>query len=87
MDPLLNNDRDRREWFWICKCVGEPAAMAAISKIQGNRKPYVSNIAKVLGVEIPEEKYLPLLDDEKGQVHAKSKQILGDALKMLSGKS
>lgn len=51
--PILNDERDKRSWAWICDRVGESAALAAIERLAGNRKPYVSNIAKVLGLSIP----------------------------------
>ena len=86
-DPLLNNDRGNREWVWICQQVGEPAAKAAIQRIPGARKPFPVNIAKILNLDLPEEKYLPALPGEAEQIHEKSQRILGDALKMLSGKS
>ena len=87
MDPLLTNDRAKREWLWICQRVGEQAAKAAIERIPGARKAFPLNIAKILGIELPEEKYLPMLPGEAGQIHEKSRKILGDALKMMSGKS
>ena len=87
MDPLLNNDRAKREWLWLCRRVGEEAAREAIGRIPGARKPFPTNIAKVLGVDLPDEKYLPALPGEAAEIHAKSRQILGNALKMLSGKS
>ncbi len=85
-EPLLTNDQARRQWLWICQRVGEQAARAAIAQIKGARKPFPFNVAKVLQIELPEDKYLPVLDEEKAQIHQKSRQILGDALKMLSGK-
>lgn len=50
--PLLNNDRDRRTWAWIIDQVGEDRALAV--DLAGNRKPYPSNIAKALGLQLPE---------------------------------
>ncbi len=86
-DPLLTNDRARREWAWICKCVGEATAIAAIGRLKGNRKPFPLNIARVLDLSLPEEKYLPALPGEAEQIHEKSRKVLGDAMRMLTGKS
>jgi len=52
MQPLITNDRDRRTWAWIVQQVGEDRALAV--ELAGDRKPYPSNIAKALGLELPE---------------------------------
>ena len=85
-EPLLTNDRARREWIWICQRVGEDAAREAICRVPGTRKPFPLNIARQLQINLPEEKYLPALPGEAEQIHEKSRKVLGDALKMLSGK-
>lgn len=59
MEPLLNNDRARREWHWLCQRVGESAARHAISKLPGQRKPFPLNIARVLGLRLPPPEQLP----------------------------
>lgn len=51
MDPIISNDRDRRAWAWIIDQVGEERALAVV--LAGGRKPYPSNIAKALGLELP----------------------------------
>lgn len=50
---ILNNDRDRRTFAWLCQQVGDAAISQAISGLPGERKPYVSNLCKVLGMEPP----------------------------------
>lgn len=51
-EPLLTNDRARREWQWLVATVGEAAALDALAKL-GNRKPYPLNAARILGLSIP----------------------------------
>jgi cryptic plasmid protein A len=50
---ILDNDRDRRAAQWLIQTVGQEAVNEAIQKLAGNRKPYISNVAKILGLEIP----------------------------------
>lgn len=65
-EPLLLNDRDKRAWEWICSKVGEGNAIAAIGQLSGSRKPYPSNIAKILGLEVPKDVAFPVLSKEDG---------------------
>lgn len=50
---IIDNERDKRAAEWLIKNVGQKAVEKAIDQLAGNRKPYVSNVAKVLGLEIP----------------------------------
>lgn len=54
MEPLITNERAKREWDYIVTKVGEERARAAIAQIPGNRRPYPLNIARVLGIRFPE---------------------------------
>lgn len=51
---IVSNDRDRRTLAWLRETVGDEAISAAVGHLVGNRKPYVSNVSKALGVAIPE---------------------------------
>lgn len=53
LEPLITNERGKREWEYIVSRVGEERARAAIAQIPGNRRPYPLNIARVLGIELP----------------------------------
>lgn len=53
MQALLTNDRARREWAWIVSQVGLERATAALERL-GNRKPFPLNIARVLGLKLPD---------------------------------
>ena len=60
MEPIISNDRDRRAWEWIVAQVGEDRALGV--DLAGDRKPYPSNVAKALGLTIPETVKLPPSD-------------------------
>lgn len=51
---LVLNDRDRRTLAWLRSQVSDEAIAAAVEQLVGARKPFVSNVAKVLGLSIPE---------------------------------
>lgn len=51
--PLITNQRGKREWEWVVRQVGEERALAAIAAL-GGRRPYPLNVARVLGLEIPQ---------------------------------
>lgn len=53
MQPLLTNERARREWEYIVARVGEARALEAIARL-GNRKPFPINIARALKLDLPE---------------------------------
>lgn len=50
---MLANDRDHRTFDWLCREVGETRIEEAIGQLAGNRKPYLSNLCKLLGVTPP----------------------------------
>ena len=52
---VLANDRDRRTFEWLRLEVGEARIAEAIDQLAGNRKAYVSNLCKLLGVVPPVE--------------------------------
>lgn len=52
---IISNDRDRRTFAWLKSQVGEAAIAAAVEQLAGNRKPYLSNVAKALAVDLPKD--------------------------------
>ena len=54
MNVVLESDRDRRALDWLVSQVGLAAVELACSQLAGGRKAYVSNIAKVLGLNLPD---------------------------------
>lgn len=72
VEPIITNDRDRRSWEWICKQVGgAEIAKMAIDQLPGNRKPYISNLAKLLKLTIPPEVIKPPLTRAQQLEHIK----------------
>ena len=51
---ILANDRDRRTLAWLRTQVSDDAIAAAVDQLAGARRPYISNVCKVLGLAIPE---------------------------------
>ena len=60
-EPLLTNERAEREWAWLVARVGESTALDALARLPGGRRPYPLNIARVLGLALPEPEALPPL--------------------------
>lgn len=52
---IIASDRDRIECAYMVKCRGEDSVKWAAKSLPGNRKPYVSNVAKKLMIEIPSD--------------------------------
>lgn len=53
MDVIIESERDRRTLEWLIGQVGQEAVEEACARLEGSRKPYVSNLAKVLGLRPP----------------------------------
>lgn len=51
---IIQNDRDQRTADWLIATYGAEAVAEAETRLAGARKPYPSNIAKVLGVALPD---------------------------------
>lgn len=56
---ILANDRDRRTWAWLQAHVDRGALVAALDALAGSRRPYLSNLCKVLQVKPPADLELP----------------------------
>ncbi|WP_322007157.1 hypothetical protein [Paraburkholderia tropica] len=52
---IVNTPRDRRAFEFLVEKCGMDAVEQACLKLSGQRRAYVSNIAKVLRVEIPDD--------------------------------
>ena len=51
---IVQNERDERTAAWLIEQVGAEALAEAETRLQGARKPYPSNLAKVLGLPLPD---------------------------------
>lgn len=55
MGVIVESDRDRRTLEYLVKTCGAERVAKVCGELPGQTRPYVSNIAKRLGVVIPEE--------------------------------
>lgn len=51
---IIANERDERTAAWLIEQYGIEAVERAKTQLVGARKPYPSNIAKILGATLPE---------------------------------
>lgn len=51
---IIQNERDERAAAWLLEKFGAEALAEAEARLKGSRRPYPSNLAKVLGVALPE---------------------------------
>ena len=51
---IIDNEKDRRVASWLIETYGAEAVAEAETRLSGARKPYPSNIAKVLGATLSE---------------------------------
>lgn len=51
---ITENERDRRTAAWLIETYGAEVVAEAETRIAGARKPYPSNIAKVLKANLPD---------------------------------
>ncbi|MGB7990797.1 MAG: cryptic plasmid protein A [Candidatus Methylophosphatis roskildensis] len=54
MNVIVESERDRRTLAWLIEQVGQNAVERACANLGGKRKPYPSNLAKILGLVPPE---------------------------------
>lgn len=75
MKIILNSDRDRRTLAWLIEQVGERALEHACARLAGQRKPYPSNLAKILGLEPPESLSRPSREQVKAYLDELRKRL------------
>jgi hypothetical protein len=80
---ILDNERDKRTWKWLQNTVEAEQLEQALLSLAGKRKPYVSNLCKILDLEPPEEVRLGMSKKEYAQMHLeKAKAILKGVKKL-----
>lgn len=52
---LILSDRDQKEFDYILEIRGTDWVHYAVRSLIGNRKPYVSNLAKIMKLDIPQD--------------------------------
>jgi len=54
MPALVTNERGHREWLYLLQRFGESRLLSAIQELPGNRKHYPLNVARTLGIQLPQ---------------------------------
>lgn len=75
---IIENERDERAAAWLLEKFGAEALAEAETRLKGSRRPYPGNLAKVLGVPLPESL--------KRTENAAARQKLAELRRMLEGK-
>jgi hypothetical protein len=78
VDILVETSRDRRALCYLLSEFGEAAVCSARERLAGSRRPYVSNVAKVMGVKIPvivETTNSPVAEDELAKMSSILKRV------------
>lgn len=52
---IISSERDRLGIEYLKRVVGEAKISAAVAKIPAGNKPYISNVARILKIEIPKD--------------------------------
>lgn len=72
---LVETLKDERVLAYVISVKGEAAVRDAVSQLAGRRRPYVSNVVKILGVDVPEN--VAITPREESLTHlARIKEIL-----------
>ncbi len=72
---ITDNERDERTAAWLIEQYGIEAVERAKTQLAGTRKPYPSNIAKILGAELPESLKITSRETARANI-AKLKETL-----------
>lgn len=86
LDVLLENDRDRRTFDYLVRTCGLSRVQKARQSLPGRTRPYVSNLAKALGVTIPDAVVITPRENGRRELAAikqllASKLVVGTAIK------
>ena len=63
LDVIISSPRDQRTLDYLVEVCGITRVKRARVDLPGNTRPYVSNLAKTLGVTIPEEVVITSRED------------------------
>ena len=73
---IVANDRDRCSLAWLVERAGADAVREAVARIPGDRRPYVTNVARVLALELPRLLALPPTDSPNRRAVAEKLAVL-----------
>lgn len=80
---ILENERDRRIYKYLIDLYGKNSVFDAITKITGARKPYISNVVKIMNVKIPSAITEPAVFNNSTQKQQIAKQNLASVRQLL----
>ena len=78
---LVTSERDRRVLDWLVCQVGREAVKEACYRLTGNRRAYVSNVAKALGLTPPTDLVLTPRDVARQNI-AKCKAVINGVVEI-----
>jgi hypothetical protein len=78
--PIVESARDQRVLDYLVAKVGVEVVLDAAKKLPGGRKPYVSNLARMLKVVIPDSVHATSREDGRAKLQ-EIKKFLGDRKK------
>jgi hypothetical protein len=79
---LVESERDRRALEYLVTFCGTEAVLRGCAELPGRTRPYVSNIAKALGVVIPDEVVITPREEGRRQL-AEIKKLLVQTVKRI----
>lgn len=85
MNIILESERDRRTLAWLIEQVGEEAVERACKQLAGKRKPYPSNLAKILGLIPPESLTCPTPEQVQQHLNQLRRRLAQPAMPKSSG--
>lgn len=77
MDVIVVSERDRRTLDWLIERVGREAVAQACTRLAGQRKPYLSNVAKALGLKPPASLEVPTREEALARL-SDLRRLLGE---------
>jgi hypothetical protein len=77
---IVDSERDRRALEFLVTVCGTEVVLRGCAELPGRTRPYVSNIAKALGVVIPDEVAVTPRAEGRRQL-AEIKKLLGQTVK------
>ena len=69
-DIVVLNDRDRRVLLWLKSRFSEEQLLQALGNLSGQRRPFLSNVCKVLDVAVPDSVLVTPAEEARKHLNA-----------------
>lgn len=76
---IIDNDRDRRTFAWLRTQRTTAEIMDAVDNIAGNRRPYLTNVLRILDLTAPEDLSITPRSEAKSRVAALKRALSGQS--------